>query len=271
MSTASGNKIPPQHQDDQPGKEDEMNPKPAFETHDPPQKLQNKVALITGGDSGIGRAVALLFAKEGADVSISYLDEHEDAEKTRELIEETGARCILISGDVSEKQHCQNLVDQTLKSFGKLDIVVNNAAQQYPQDNLEDISEKQLRKTFGINIFSHFFITQAALPHLKKGSCIINSSSVTAYRGSKHLMDYASTKGAIVAFTRSLSTNLASKGIRVNGVAPGPVWTPLIPSSFGEEKVDKFGEDVPMGRPGEPKEVAHCYLFLASEDSSYMT
>ncbi len=271
MSTETGNKIPPQHQEDQPGKEGIMKPRPEFENREPDKKLQNKTALITGGDSGIGRAVALAYAKEGANVAIAYLDEHEDAEETLRLIEKEGAKGILIPGDVSKKEHCNHVVQQTVQEFGRLDIVVNNAAQQYPQDNLEDISEEQLITTFGTNIFSYFFITQAALPHLKEGSCIINSSSVTAYRGSHHLMDYASTKGAIVAFTRSLSTNLAKKGIRVNGVAPGPIWTPLIPASFPEEKVDKFGEDVPMGRPGEPKEVANCYLFLACEDSSYMT
>jgi NAD(P)-dependent dehydrogenase (short-subunit alcohol dehydrogenase family) len=271
MATDTGNKIPPQHQDDQPGIEEEMKPLPESETKNSGKKLQNRVALITGGDSGIGRAVVLAFAKEGANVAISYLDEYEDAEKTLRLVEENGAKGILIPGDVSEKQHCQYVVDQTVRVFGKLDILVNNAGQQYPQDNLENISEEQLRKTFETNIFSMFFITQAALPHLKKGSSIVNSSSVTAYRGSHHLIDYASTKGAIVAFTRSLSSNLAKKGIRVNGVAPGPIWTPLIPSSFSEEKVDEFGENVPMGRPGEPKEVAACYVFLASEDSSYMT
>ncbi|MEX2591237.1 MAG: SDR family oxidoreductase [Anditalea sp.] len=271
MSTDTGNKIPPQHQDEQPGIEEEMKPLPESEANGADKRLQNKVALITGGDSGIGRAVALAFAKEGANVAIAYLDEYEDAEKTLRLVEERGAKGILIPGDVSEKQHCQYVVSQTIRVFGKLDILVNNAAQQYPQDSLENISEEQLRRTFGTNIFSYFFITQAALPHLKKGSCIINSSSVTAYRGSHHLIDYASTKGAIVAFTRSLSANLAKKGIRVNGVAPGPIWTPLIPASFSEEKVDDFGENVPMGRPGEPNEVATCYVFLASEDASYMT
>src|SRR5690606_16784989 len=204
-------------QDEQPGIEAEMTPKPEYEPSSSNKKLRNKVALITGGDSGFGRDVALAFAKEGAKVGIAYLDEYEDAEKTKRWIEENGAKGILIPGDVSEKKHCQYVVEQTIRVFGKLDIVVNNAAQQYPQDNLEDISEEQLMRTFGTNIFSYFFITQAALPHLKKGSCIINSSSVTAYRGSHHLIDYASTKGAIVAFTRSLSANLAKKGIRVNG------------------------------------------------------
>lgn len=271
MLAETGNQIPAQHQDEQPGTEEKMNPQPEFERPSPRKKLGNKVALITGGDSGIGRAVALAFAEEGANVAISYLDEYEDAEKTLRMIEERGAKGILIPGDVSDKQHCFYVVQQTLRIFGKLDIVVNNAAQQYPQDNLEDISEEQLLKTFSTNIFSYFYIAQAALPHLKDGSCIINSSSVTAYRGSQHLMDYAATKGAIVAFTRSLSANLAKRGIRVNGVAPGPIWTPLIPASFSEEKVEEFGENVPLGRPGEPKEVAPSYVFLASEDSSYMT
>src|SRR5690554_2633719 len=267
----TGNNIPPQHQDEQPGIEAEMTPKPEYEPVSSKKKLQNKVALITGGDSKIGRAVALAFAIEGANVAIAYLDEYEDAEKTLRLIEEKGAKGILIPGDVSDRKHCFYVVQQTIRVFGKLDIVVNNAAQQYPQDNLEDISEEQLLKTFSTNIFSYFYITQAALPHLKNGSSIINSSSVTAYRGSHHLMDYSATKGAIVAFTRSLSANLAKKGIRVNGVAPGPIWTPLIPASFSEERVDEFGENVPLGRPGEPREVAASYLFLASDDSSYMT
>jgi len=265
------NHIPAQHQERQPGLEQEMTPNPKYEPRASRRKLENKVALITGGDSGIGRAVALAFAEEGANIAVSYLDEYEDAEKTLRLIEERGAKAILIPGDVSDKAHCQYVVQQTIRVFGKLNIVVNNAAQQYPQESLENISEEQLLKTFGTNIFSYFYITQAALPHLKEGSCIINSSSVTAYRGSHHLMDYASTKGAIVAFTRSLSSNLAKKGIRVNGVAPGPIWTPLIPASFSEEKVEEFGENVPMGRPGEPREVAASYLFLASDDSSYMT
>lgn len=271
MPSEATNQIPAQHQDNQPGIEEEMVPQPHFERQLSRKKLRTKVALITGGDSGIGRAVALAFAEEGANVAIAYLNEYEDAEKTLRLIEEKGAKGILIPGDVSDREHCFYAVQQTIRVFGKLDIVVNNAAQQYPQDNLEDITEEQLLKTFSTNIFSYFYITQAALPHLKEGSCIINSSSVTAYRGSHHLIDYAATKGAIVSFTRSLSANLAKKGIRVNGVAPGPIWTPLIPASFSEDKVDEFGEDVPLGRPGEPKEVAPCYVFLASEDSSYMT
>lgn len=271
MTSETGNNIPAQHQQKQPGIEGKMTPEPDFQRSSQHRKLHNKVALITGGDSGIGRAVALAFAEEGAHVAISYLDEYEDAEKTLRMIEEKGGQGILIPGDVSDKKHCFYVVQQTIRVFGRLDIVVNNAAQQYPQTNLENISEEQLLKTFSTNIFSYFYITQAALPHLKKGSCIINSSSVTAYRGSHHLIDYASTKGAIVAFTRSLSANLAPKGIRVNGVAPGPIWTPLIPASFPQDQVEEFGEDVPLGRPGEPKEVAPSYVFLASDDASYMT
>lgn len=264
---------PPQHQDKQPGIESEMTPRPAYEgeQQDVFSKLAGKVAIITGGDSGIGRAVAVAFARQGADVTISYLDEHEDAKETKWQVENEGQKCLLIPGDVSSEQHCIDIVEQTVKEFGRLDIVVNNAAVQYPKDNLEEISAEQLEKTFRTNIFPHFFLTKAALKYLGKGSAIINTTSVTAYRGSSHLIDYASTKGAIVGFTRSLSTALASRGIRVNGVAPGPIWTPLIPSTFPEEHVATFGNDVPLKRPGQPEEVATCYVFLASADSSYMT
>lgn len=269
------NKKPAQKQAKQPGKEHKMSPKPKAkkqsESYKGSGKLQNKIAIITGGDSGIGRAVAVAFAKEGADVVISYLEEDKDAKKTQQMVEETGRTAKLIKGNISEMKHCQKIVDDTIEQFGRLDIVVNNAAQQYPKDNFEDITEEQLRKTFEMNVFSQFFLIKAAIPYLKKGASIINTSSVTAYRGSHHLIDYASTKGAIVAFTRSLSANLASKGIRVNGVAPGPIWTPLIPSSFSKEKVGKFGLKTPMGRPGEPAEVAPSYVFLASEDSSYFS
>lgn len=264
---------PPQHQDKHPGIESEMTPRPAYEgeQQDVFSKLAGKVAIITGGDSGIGRAVAVAFARQGADVAISYLDEHEDAKETKWQVENEGQKCLLIPGDVSSEQHCIDIVEQTVKEFGRLDIVVNNAAVQYPKDNLEEISAEQLEKTFRTNIFPHFFLTKAALKYLGKGSAIINTTSVTAYRGSSHLIDYASTKGAIVGFTRSLSTALASRGIRVNGVAPGPIWTPLIPSTFPEEHVATFGNDVPLKRPGQPEEVATCYVFLASADSSYMT
>ncbi len=271
MST-KGSK-PAQSQKKQPGKEHKMTPKPEAISSDykGSDKLKGKVAIITGGDSGIGRAVAIAFALEGAKVMISYLNEDKDAKETREFILEQGGEAKILSGNLRKEAACKKLVEKTISEFGKLDILVNNAAQQFPQDSLEDITEEQLKKTFETNIFSQFFVTKAALPHLKKGASIINSSSVTAYRGSKHLIDYAATKGAIVAFTRSLSTNLAEKGIRVNGVAPGPIWTPLIPSTFSKEHVKDFGKKVPMGRPGEPEEVAPSYVFLASDDSSYIT
>ncbi|KEO75398.1 SDR family oxidoreductase [Anditalea andensis] len=263
---------PGQTQESQPGDQYQMEPQPKSEPSSGTyKKLAGKVALITGGDSGIGRAVAIAFAEQGADMVIAYLEEDKDAEETRSMVEKHGQKAVVIKGDVSQSRHCQEIVDKAIASFGKLDIVVNNAAQQYPQDNLEDITEEQLTKTFSTNIYSYFFITKAALAHLKKGASIINTSSVTAYRGSHHLLDYAATKGAIVSFTRSLSANLAPKGIRVNGVAPGPIWTPLIPATFSKEHVDEFGTNVPLGRPGEPAEVAPSYVFLASEDSSYMT
>ncbi len=264
---------PPQHQDRQPGIEAEMTPRP--QSDDPGYrgsgKLEGKAALITGGDSGIGRAVAIAFAKEGADVAVLYLDEHEDAEETRRLVEEKGRRCVTIAGDIGDEAFCREAVERAVRELGRLDVVVNNAAEQHEQNSLEDISAGQLERTFRTNIFSFFYITKAALPHLREGSAIVNSTSVTAYRGSSHLMDYASTKGAIVAFTRSLAQNLAEKKIRVNAVAPGPIWTPLIPASFDEEKVKTFGADVPLGRPGQPEEVAPSYVFLASDDASYMT
>jgi len=267
-------KQPPQHQDRQPGLESEMKPMPKAE--DPQYqgsgKLRGKVALITGGDSGIGRAVAILYAKEGADVTIVYLNEHQDAEETTRLVEKEGRRCLAIAGDVGDEAFCRKAVQRAVEEFGHLDILVNNAAEQHPQDSIEKISGEQLERTFRTNIFSYFYVTKAALKHLPKGgSAIINTTSVTAYRGSPHLLDYSATKGAIVAFTRSLSKALAEKGIRVNGVAPGPIWTPLIPASFPKDKVATFGADVPMKRAGQPEEVAPSYVFLASDDSSYMT
>lgn len=263
---------PPQHQEQQPGRESEMTPKPKA---DDPQyrgsgKLQGKVALITGGDSGIGRAVAIAFAKEGADVAIMYLNEHDDAKETKRLVEEQGRRASAIAGDIGDESFCQQAVQQTVDEFGKLDILVNNAAEQHPQQSIEDISAQQLERTFRTNIFSMFFMTKAAMKHLKEGSAIINTTSITAYQGSPELLDYSSTKGAIVAFTRSLSQSLVEKGIRVNGVAPGPIWTPLIPSTFPEDKVASFGKQVPMARAGQPEEIAPSYVFLASDDSSYM-
>ena len=264
---------PPQRQRRQPGLETRMTPRPQAE--DPRArgtgKLRGKVALITGGDSGIGRAVAVAFAKEGADVAIVYRNEHGDARDTLHLLEPSGVRAIRIAGDVGREAVCRAAVRSTIRQLGRLDIVVNNAAEQHPQRRLQDITAAQLVRTFQTNIFSYFYVTKAALRHLRRGSAIINTTSVTAYRGSPHLLDYAATKGAIVAFTRSLSQALAARGIRVNAVAPGPIWTPLIPASFPRRKVATFGSDVPLGRAGEPAEVAPCYVLLASGDGSYMT
>jgi len=264
---------PPQTQDQQPGIESEMTPKPRAEDRQyrGSGKLQGKVALITGGDSGIGRAVAIVFAKEGADVAISYLNEHDDAQETKRQVEQEGRRAVLLSGDIGDEGFCQQLVERTVKELGRLDILFNNAAEQHPQKSIEDITAEQLLRTFKTNIFAMFYLTKAALKHLKKGSAIVNTTSITAYRGNPDLLDYSSTKGAIVAFTRSLSGQLVEKGIRVNGVAPGPIWTPLIPSTFTAEKVATFGSDTPMKRPGQPEEVANAYVYLASDDSSYMT
>lgn len=264
---------PPQEQDRQPGLESEMTPQP--QVNDPQYrgsgKLQGKVALITGGDSGIGRAVAIAYAKEGADVAIMYLNEHDDAKKTKQMVEEQGRRAVTISGDIGDETFCQQAVQQTVDELGRLDILVNNAAEQHPQESIEDISAQQLERTFRTNIFSMFFLTKAVMKHLKAGSSIINTTSVTAYKGSPQLLDYSSTKGAIVAFTRSLSQGLVEKGIRVNGVAPGPIWTPLIPSTFPEAEVESFGKQAKMGRAGQPEEVAPSYVFLASDDASYMS
>ncbi|NES97230.1 MAG: SDR family oxidoreductase [Desertifilum sp. SIO1I2] len=264
---------PPQSQDRQPGLESEMTPQPESgeSTYQAANKLSGKVALITGGDSGIGRAVAILYAKEGADIAIAYLNEHEDAKKTQELVEAEGRKAITLAGDIGDESFCKKLVEETVKTLGKLDILVNNAAEQHPVESIEEISADQLERTFRTNIFSMFYLTKAAMPHLKEGSAIINTTSVTAYQGNSSLIDYSSTKGAIVAFTRSLSQSLVKKGIRVNGVAPGPIWTPLIPATFPEDKVASFGKQVPMKRAGQPAEVATCYVFLASNDSSYIS
>ncbi len=264
---------PPQHQSRQPGIESEMRPRPQSEGADycPASKLDNLVAVITGGDSGIGRAVAIAFAKEGADVAIVYLNEHDDARATKERIEALGRRCITLAGDVGDPDFCNDAISLAIEEFGKLDILVNNAAEQHPQESLLDITPEQLERTFRTNIFAYFFMAREALKHLGPGGVIINTSSVTAYRGSPHLVDYAATKAAIVGFTRSLAMALASKDIRVNGVAPGPVWTPLIPSTFEAAEVATFGADVPMQRAGEPEEIAPSYVFLASSDSKYMT
>ena len=257
-----------------PGKEYKMVPLPVTENDLllPSNKLAGKTAIITGGDSGIGKAVALLFAKEGADIIILYLNEHKDAKETKAIIEKKyKRRCIIISGDISKESHCKAAIQKATKTFPAIDILVNNAALHYESKTLEDISTKQLEKTFATNVFSMFWITKAVLPHMKKGSALINTTSVTAYRGSGGLIDYASTKGAIVSFTRSLSANLMDKGIRVNAVAPGPIWTPLIVSSFKGSKVSSFGSETPMKRAGEPAEVATAYLFLASADASYIS
>jgi NAD(P)-dependent dehydrogenase (short-subunit alcohol dehydrogenase family) len=264
---------PPQHQRRQPGREHKMKPRPQAEdkTHRGSGKLQDKVAIITGGDSGIGRAVAIAFAKEGAHISVIYLEEQRDATETKRLVKEHGRKCLLIKGDVGQEEFCRKAVAQTVKEFGKLDILVNNAAEQHPQDSIERITEKQLERTFRTNIFSFFFMVKAAMKHLKKGAVIINTTSVTAYKGSAHLLDYSSTKGAITSFTRSLSQALVDKSIRINDVAPGPVWTPLIPSTFPAKEVETFGSDVALGRAGQPEEIAPSYVFLASDDSSYMT
>jgi NAD(P)-dependent dehydrogenase (short-subunit alcohol dehydrogenase family) len=261
-----------QEQHRQPGTEKAMDPQPKSAPSLLPAsgKLVGKTAIITGGDSGIGKAIALLFAKEGANITIVYLNETEDAQQTKQEVEAFGRQCILIAGDVGNEHVCNEAVTTTINVFGHLDILINNAAEQHPQDSLMNISSQQWERTFRTNIFSYFFMTKAALPHLHKGSSIINTSSVTAYRGSGHLLDYSATKGAIVSFTRSLSQSLAPD-IRVNGVAPGPVWTPLIPSTFPAEQVATFGSDVPLQRAGEPTEIAPSYLFLASDDSSYMS
>jgi NAD(P)-dependent dehydrogenase (short-subunit alcohol dehydrogenase family) len=264
---------PPQKQERQPGIEGEMTPRPQAEdrAYRGCDKLSERVALITGGDSGIGRAVAIAFAKEGADVAILYLNEHEDAQETKRQVEQEGRRCLAIAGDVGDEAFCRQAVRRTIDELGQLHILVNNAAEQHPQDSIEKIDAAQLERTFRTNIFAMFYLVKAALPHMKEGAAIINTTSVTAYKGNPQLIDYSSTKGAIVAFTRSLSQSLVEKGIRVNAVAPGPIWTPLIPATFPPDKVAKFGSDVPMKRPGQPVEVATCYVFLASDDASYLT
>ncbi|RFU63601.1 SDR family oxidoreductase [Bacillus sp. V59.32b] len=268
--------FPPQHQNQHPGLEHVMVPRPISENpnYTGSGKLKNKVAIITGGDSGIGRAVAYAFAKEGADVAIAYLYEHEDAEETRNRIEQFGRRCLLIPGDLQQEAMSHEVVKQSIHCFGKIDILVNNHAVQYVQKSIMDITAEQLDRTFRTNIYAFFFMTKAVLPYLKNGSTIINTTSVTAYEGNKQLIDYSSTKGAILTFTRSLSLSLIEKGIRVNGVAPGPIWTPLIPSSFPAAQVKTFGTytpEVPMKRAGQPFEVATSFVFLASDDSSYMS
>ena len=264
---------PAQKQRRQPGIEAKMKPLPEAikEDYRASRRLLGRVAIITGGDSGIGRAVAVAFAREGADVAVVYLNEHGDAKETAHMVEETGRKCLLQAGDIGDEAFCRHSISAAFKEFGRLDIVVNNAAEQHPVESITEITKAQLEKTFRTNIFSYFYMVKHALPHLKEGAAIINTTSVTAYRGSAQLLDYAATKGAIVAFTRSLAMQLVEKKIRVNGVAPGPIWTPLIPATFEAKKVKTFGSDVPMGRAGEPSEVAPAFVFLASDDASYFT
>ncbi|WP_332019513.1 SDR family oxidoreductase [Kaistella sp.] len=271
MQKKSKTKIRPLQKQNKPGLEAKLSPLPESEPIQQNGKLKGKTAIITGGDSGIGKATALLFAAEGADIVISYLSETSDAKETKKEIETLGRKCILVKGDLGRENNCKKVITETIKNFGKLDILVNNASIHWESEKIEDISTEQLIKTFHSNFFSVFWLTKYAMKYLKKGSCIINTTSVTAYRGSDHLMDYAATKGAILSFTRSLAANLAQNGIRVNAVAPGPIWTPLIASTLSKKAVSEFGSDTPMKRAGEPNEVATCFLFLASEDSSYMT
>lgn len=260
-------------QTNQPGVEQIMDPEPLMirEDYRGSGKLKDKVALITGGDSGIGKSAALHFAREGANVAIVYFNEDQDARNTQLEVENEGSRCLLLKGDIKDEEFCHRAIQLTTEEFGYLNIIVNNAAMQFPEENLEDVQIENLKTTFETNIYSYFYLTQAAIEHLKQGDVVINTTSVTAYRGSEHLIDYASTKGAIVSFTRSLSKSLAKKGIRVNAVAPGPIWTPLIPATFKGEQLENFGKDVPMGRPGQPAELGPAYVYLACEDSSYMT
>ena len=262
----------PQHQERQPGRESQMEPQPQWRPQwKPADHLEGKVVLITGGDSGIGRAVSVAYAAEGADIAIVYREEHDDAEVTKKAVEDRGRRCITIAGDVGEERFCSEVVERTLGELGRIDVLVNNAGEQHPQEDIENISDEQLQRTFKTNIFSFFYMTKAALPHIPDGGCIINTASITAYEGTPKLLDYSSTKGAVVTFTRSLSEQLVKRNIRVNAVAPGPIWTPLIPSSYNAKEVGEFGDDTPMKRPGQPAEVAGAYVFLASPLATYIT
>jgi len=265
--------FPPQQQKEHPGKEYKMDPEPFYDApwYKGAGKLKGKVAIITGGDSGIGRSVAILFAREGANVTVCYFSSEKDAKDTQKMVEKEGTECITVQADIQKKDECFKIVDETIKKWGRLDILVNNAAVQWEQKNIEDITEEQLDRTFKTNIYSQFYMTQASVKHMKEGSTIINTSSINAFKGHETLLDYTATKGAISAFTRGLAQNLAKKGIRVNSVAPGPIWTPLIPSSFDADHVKKFGQNTLIGRAGQPEECATCYVFLASRDSSYIT
>lgn len=262
-----------QHQARQPGRQDEMQPQPQtiYESFKPSDLLKGKVVVVTGGDSGIGRAIAVGCAREGADIAIVYLEEHKDANDTKGDVEEFGGRCLLISGDAGNESFCREAVEKIVSEFGRIDVLVNHAGEQHLQQRIEDITAAQLEKTFRTNVFSFFYMTKAALPHMKEGASIINTASVTAYKGNPALVDYSASKGAVVTFTRSLSEQLAERNIRVNAVAPGPIWTPLIPATFPEDRVKDFGKDVPLKRPGQPAEVAPAYVFLASPLSSYVT
>jgi NAD(P)-dependent dehydrogenase (short-subunit alcohol dehydrogenase family) len=264
--------MPRQSQAHQPGSEAEMNPRPDYAPRFTGSgRLDGKVAIVTGGDSGIGRAVAVLFAREGTDVAIVYKEETDDAAETAEAVRGEGLKCLALAGDIGDEAFCRDCVDKIFDHFGRIDVLVNNAAEQHEQETITDISREQLVRTFATNVFGYFYMTKAVLPHLQEGAAIVNTTSVTAYKGSSQLLDYASTRGAIVAFTRSLAQQLADRKIRVNGVAPGPIWTPLIPASFDEERTAQHGANVPLQRPGQPNEVAPCHLFLACEDASYMT
>ncbi len=265
--------FPAQHQNEQPGSQQRMNPLPITDnpTYKGSGKLENKTAIVTGGDSGIGQAVAVAFAKEGADILVAYYSEQEDAGNTVRMVQSAGRRCVLVKCDLKQEDAAKQVADTAMQEFGRIDVLVNNIAVQYPQNSIEDITAEQLNNTFATNIISYFYLTKAVLPHLKAGGTIVNTASVTAYQGKPTLIDYSSTKGAIVSFTRSMALSLAAGGIRVNAVAPGPVWTPLIPSSFSPQEVEKFGKEVPLGRAAQPFELAPAYVYLASEDSSYVT
>lgn len=265
--------MPPQHQSRQPGREGPMHPEPVYIApgYRGSGKLEGKVALITGADSGIGRAVALHFALEGAHLALAYLDEHDDARHTLEEVERAGAEAAMFAGDLARESFCNEIIDAVVQRWGHIDVLVNNAGEQHPTERLEDIPQEQWERTFSTNMFSMFMLTKAALPHMQAGGAIINTTSITAYKGNPVLLDYSATKGAITSFTRSLAMNLAERGIRVNGVAPGPIWTPLIPSTFDEESVAQFGADTPMGRPGQPSEVAPAFVYLACDDASYVS